>query len=379
MSRMPRRGVPLALTCWWEYRLDRWLLPALVAMTRRRPPRCRPVHLLFLIADHFEPYHDGATRAQANARLRAWLTLYPRLADRHRDADGRPPRHTFFYPIDQLDPGHLSDLVALCRAGYGEVEVHLHHRDDTEESLTTRLRRGIERYHAFGALGSWPGGQPAYGFVHGDWALDNSIHESGQNRCGVNSELLVLARTGCYADFTFPALGASSQPRTLNRIYYARDDPKRPRSYDRGIPAAVGRPPAGDLLLVEGPLGIAWRTDRGLARPYCEDGDVTATKGWRPERVDFWVRADIHVVGRPEWVFVKVHTHGAADANCLPLLRRELDLLFTDLETRFNDGEHFRLHYVTAREAYNLVRAAEAGLTGDPVPYRDFVVAPPAS
>jgi hypothetical protein len=39
----------------------------------------------------------------------------------------------------------------------------------------------------------------------------------------------------------------------------------------------------------------------------------------------------------------------------------------------------FRLHYVTAREAYNIARAAEAGHSGDPNDYRDFLVPPPAN
>ena len=35
------------------------------------------------------------------------------------------------------------------------------------------------------------------------------------------------------------------------------------------------------------------------------------------------------------------------------------------------------LHYVTARELYNLVKAAEAGRQGDPEEYRDYLVKPP--
>jgi hypothetical protein len=37
------------------------------------------------------------------------------------------------------------------------------------------------------------------------------------------------------------------------------------------------------------------------------------------------------------------------------------------------------LHYVTAREAYNLVKAAEAGCTGDPEQYRDYLIPPYAN
>jgi hypothetical protein len=44
------------------------------------------------------------------------------------------------------------------------------------------------------------------------------------------------------------------------------------------------------------------------------------------------------------------------------------------LQGEFNDGRDWRLHYVSAREMFNLVRAAEAGAAGDPGPYRDFEV-----
>jgi hypothetical protein len=36
------------------------------------------------------------------------------------------------------------------------------------------------------------------------------------------------------------------------------------------------------------------------------------------------------------------------------------------LESVYNDGKNYVLHYVTAREMYNIVKAAEAGKSGDP-------------
>jgi len=51
--------------------------------------------------------------------------------------------------------------------------------------------------------------------------------------------------------------------------------------------------------------------------------------------------------------------------------------MFSDLERRYNDGVRYALHYVTARETYNIIKAAEAGKTGNPGEYRDFLVPPP--
>ena len=47
------------------------------------------------------------------------------------------------------------------------------------------------------------------------------------------------------------------------------------------------------------------------------------------------------------------------------------------LECAYNDGKRHVLHYVTAREMYNIAKAAEAGMTGDPGAYRDFELARP--
>ena len=51
--------------------------------------------------------------------------------------------------------------------------------------------------------------------------------------------------------------------------------------------------------------------------------------------------------------------------------------MFDYLEAKYNDGEKYRLHYVTAREAFNIVRAAEDGKSGNPGDFRDYVIPHP--
>jgi len=54
--------------------------------------------------------------------------------------------------------------------------------------------------------------------------------------------------------------------------------------------------------------------------------------------------------------------------------------MFEYLQTAYNDGTRYRLHYVTAREMYNIAKAAEAGERGEPGDFRDFrIPAPPVS
>ncbi len=48
--------------------------------------------------------------------------------------------------------------------------------------------------------------------------------------------------------------------------------------------------------------------------------------------------------------------------------------MLTEVEKNYKDGDKYRLHYMTAREAYNVAKAAEAGHNGNPNEYRDFVL-----
>src|SRR5215471_3485018 len=104
--------------------LDCWLGDYIRQIPKRRAPRPgHPVHVLLCIADHFEPQHGKVVPAVARSRINRWVNNYPRLFYRFRDSDGRPPQHTFFYPLEQYHPKEVESLAELCRAGYGEVEV----------------------------------------------------------------------------------------------------------------------------------------------------------------------------------------------------------------------------------------------------------------
>ena len=81
--------------------------------------------------------------------------------------------------------------------------------------------------------------------------------------------------------------------------------------------------------------------------------------------------------GRPDRIFIKLHCHGAADANRHALLGEDLERMFADAETRYNDGQRYRLHYVTAREMFNIVKATEANVALDIPAARDYILKPP--
>lgn len=353
--------------------LDRWLgAYARQALTRRAPRPSEPIRLILGIADHYEPLWNGASRAVADERVRRWVEDYPRALGGFRDADGRPPRHTFFYPIDEYVPEHVDALAGLCRAGFGEVEIHHHHDRDTSAALRARLlefkslfaeRHGLlPRHKATGAL--------AFGFVHGNWALDNAL--PGGHWCGVDDELTVLREAGCYADFTLPAAPSPAQTRKINSIYYAIDDPSRPRSHDTGVDVGAAPAPPGALMLIQGPLLLDWGRRKWGLVPRVENACLQASQPPTAARLENWLRARVQVPTRPDWFFVKLHTHGAHDAGRQVLLGAPMARFHEYLARRADADANFSYHYVTAREMYNIARAAEAGWQGTVDAARDF-------
>ncbi|RDI97047.1 hypothetical protein DVT68_18320 [Dyella solisilvae] len=347
-------------------------------LRRRAPGKVDgPVHVMFCFVDHFEPAWGRVSLETQRARVDRWCHDYRLLAGAHRDADGRPPQHSFFYPEEEYLEEHLDKLAALCAEGFGEIEIHLHHDNDTEDNFRATITRFNELLHArHGALSRDPAsGELRFGFIHGNWCLDNSRADG--RWCGLNNELVLLRELGCYADFTLPSAPSDTQTRTINEIYYATDDPLRPKSHDTGERVRVGGSPSGDLMIVQGPLGLNWRDRRRGVLPRIENADVRRSCPPTPGRVDAWIRTAVHVEGRPDWIFVKIHTHGTQERDMDTLLGEPMHAMHEYLESRYNDGHRYVLHYVTSRELYNIVKAAEAGKTGNPGQWRDFELPPP--
>lgn len=358
-------------------------------------------HLLFCLCDHYEPlWGKGTPRDVGDARVRHWEERYPALARTFRDADGLPPRHSFFFPGEEYDPRYLERLARLCGAGLGEVELHLHHDGDTADKLRRDVGEYLDRFAEHGHMSTtaqtsatvsepappWTAARAAaappppryhFAFIHGNWCLANARPDG--RWCGVDEEVELLHELGCYADFTFPSAPDPCQPNLVNQIYWPTGDLRRRKAYATGEPARVGQIRDDRLLMVTGPLALARRPGRGLRgmRLRIESSALSHDDPPTPHRLRTWVAQDIHVAGRPEWVFVKVHTHGAPERNAEVMLGEPIRALHQTLAREFNDGSRWNLHYVTAREMYNVAMAAMDGMTGDPGAYRDHVIAPP--
>jgi hypothetical protein len=343
-------------------------------------PVTGPVHLILAVADHFEPAidpEDGlkrVLRSEQERRLEWWREEYPKAVDRWRDSEGRPFVHTYFYPAEQYDAGLLEILADHCHSGWGEAEVHLHHGipdPDTPEN-TRRLLSEFRDHLAYrhGCLAVEEGSElPRYGFVHGNFSLANSAEG---RYCGVDSEMKILAETGCYADFTLPtAPRHPAQTAKINSLYECALPLGKRAPQRRGVDLRVGKAPRILPLVFQGPLLAAVKRSLGARRLVIENGAITAPNPMSLERLSSWKQAHIHVHGRPEWLFIKLHCHGMDPTQKEVVIGAAFQRFLEEL-TCGAESRKEALHFVTAREMVNIALAACDGKEGNPGNYRDY-------
>jgi len=290
-----------------------WVPGWCISRVRRRglePPK----RIWLMIADHFEPWWRNPDDQMAFQRVARWTTLWPEIAQRHRDSVGRPACHTFFYPAEQYHPRVIDQLAQLCHDRIGDVEIHLHHDHDTADRFRNRMGLFIDRLHRGHGLLHMESGRPVFGFIHGNWALDNSL--PGGRHCGLNNEISLLRELGCYADFTLPSAPSPAQVRMVNTIYWATDR-ARPKSHDRGIPLQPGGPVSGDLLIVPGPLTVNLKEWNRRNVPKIETGELAEYALPSRRRASLWTKTAPRI--GPD-VFVKLFTHSAPERNSEALL-----------------------------------------------------------
>jgi hypothetical protein len=332
---------------------------------RSQKPRVpdEAVDVFIAVCDHFEPESGGADKSTALTRVERWCADYPDLCSGLSDHDGRPPQHTVFFPQHQYEPEYLDLLADLCAKGYGDVEVLLPHHDGSPDALRDKLdefRHTLFDRH--GLLRRDPTtGEVVYGLIYRNGALCDSRPDS--RWCGVNDEIELLKKTACYADFTMPTAPGDTQTRIINSIHYATQESERTKSDHVGHPRAAGIiPPQDGLLTVQGPLVLDWSRRRFGVMPRIENGELHAGRPASMQRFDLWMQANVHVAGRPDWVFVKLHTRGAKPGNSDMLLGPETKRFHEQLARRAERNPNFRYHYVTAWEMTQLIHTAENGL-----------------
>jgi hypothetical protein len=310
----------------------------------------KPKRAWVAITDHYEPLGMGASVEKALGCVARWREKWPRIADdAPRDASGQRPQYSFFYPQEEYRRDILEGIAEIVRLGVGDVEVHLHHHNEERDNFIHKITDYCRRLTDDHGLLRQRGGRTVFGFIHGNWALDNSRPDG--KCCGLKGEIALLRDLGCYADFTMPSLPSATQGRVVNQIYWCTNNPdNRPRSFDCGIEATVGGGSRGDLLMITGPLGLRFG-ERVL--PRVETGEIAGYDLPTPSRVRQWFDL-APAIG--DDLFLKLYTHGASEKNLSRLLNGELDNLFSWLVIEA-DRRDIEIHWVTAWQMYQAAHA----------------------
>lgn len=335
------------------------------ALRREAPVEGHPIHLYVCVADHFEPRWRKPSVEEERRRVKVWVDGYPALAARHRDSFGRPNQRTLFFPQEEYRPEHMHAINELVARKLVDVELHLHHENDTADNLKRTLSEFATLLHEeHGLLRKDPvTGKVVWAFIHGNWALDNSMPDG--TFCGVDDEITALLEAGCYVDMTMPCVPSPAQGRVVNQIYYARSQPGRSRGHDAGREVHVGTAARdGELMLIPGPLALHWKS-RAMGLVPRVEAAMLEPENPVPfeQRVASWLEHGVAMRGAPNHRFVKLHAHGC-NGDAPDWFLREggpFDTLLTELERATSDTRRWALHYVTARELYETVKSLEDG------------------
>ena len=254
------------------------------------------------------------------------------MASRHRDATGRPPQHTWFYPGEQFEP----DIMRVLGTGGPRVR-----RSRIPFPSRLRYRRNPAARDA-ARVGSVRNVRIQSNERRQDplCVRARQLRARQQQRavlCGVSTEIAMLHELGAFADFTFPSVYQESQPSVVNRIYAAKDD-ERPKSYDRPLPLNALTRGEADLMIFEGPLVFSptWN----LRRLFSNSTTAISIRRCRPARLA-WIagcaptytypsaRTGVHQDVRPRRGNARGHRSGDRSA-----IRRDAELYGAAVQRR---------------------------------------------
>jgi len=109
-----------------------------------------------------------------------------------------------------------------------------------------------------------------------------------------------------------------------------------------------------------------------LPIPRIDDGALTANQPLDTSRFNRWRSANVTVAGKSDWVFVKLYCHGFFDADQSACIGDDAKKFFGKIVEESERSGTYKVHFATAREAFNITAAAIDGKRGEPGKYRDY-------
>jgi hypothetical protein len=126
-------------------------------------------------------------------------------------------------------------------------------------------------------------------------------------------------------------------------------------------------------MIFEGPLVFDWsRRIRSIPVPRLDDGALAQNYPLTLQRFERWRSSRISVVGRPEWIFIKLYSHGFFDWDQDAMIGSQMRKFMNELMELAEKTQNFKIYFASCREAFNMVMAAVDGHSGSPGQYRDY-------
>ena len=155
------------------------------------------------------------------------------------------------------------------------------------------------------------------------------------------------------------------------RVYQCALPLDQPAPHRQGHNLTVGRVPNNPPLIIQGPLVTDLRRTLRSARPVLENGGITGANPPTMHRFSLWKQAQVRVLGRPDWLFIKLFCHGMNPTQKDAVIGDNFRKFLSALVSGAGDRKE-TLHFVAAREMTNILLAACDGREGNPGNYRDY-------
>lgn len=349
--------------------LEKWLHGL-----RRRPQR--PVenplgtrHVLIALCNRLS---SVASEADKSAMVRRWIGESARLREEFPAAQAFSLKHTFSLPPEEASAAWAPELAALCRVAGCEIELAPPRDAKSAAGLRReRIEAGKERLAQSGWLGRDRSGAARFCFVH---------RAEGSSAFGLGDQAGMLRDAGCAASFPFDLKpGVVPEEFENSLVYFLESEAAGPRQGLRRVRAERETRGADRTGLLVAPPPFcpeAGRKTFGF-KPEIDQGEIGAAALPTADRLHRWLDCRLTVEARPNWLFVVLHTDGFSPENASMLFGEPMRDFHRKLRSIAARDRTLCLHGVTARELVNILHAAEAGHSGNPLQFCDFRYLPP--